>query len=267
MKIIHLTDPHLVPEGRDLWGTPSAERFSHCLEDVARWHGDADFCVISGDITNAGDPAAYAWVRERLEEFPLPTFLLIGNHDERDAFRTAFPNTPCDANGFVQYAHETDAGLFLFLDTKKQGPVSEGRYCAARRQWLSAQLAEADQRPVYIFMHHPPFDVGLAYVDRIKLEEPEAFAEVVLSSRSVRHIFFGHIHRATYVNWHGIPCTSLPSTNHQVPLTGGSVRSRYSREPPMVGIILLRDGQVTVHYDACLDRSEIAELVPPDGDT
>lgn len=255
MKIIHITDFHLSAPGERLWGLDPHERLSRCLDDIARWHGDAAFCVMSGDLTDKGDARAYDWLAERLEGFPLRTFLMVGNHDEREAFAQAFPQTERDPNGFVQSAHETPQGVFVFLDTLK-GPVSEGEYCAARRAWLAGELAAARNKPVWIFMHHPPFDVGLPYMDRIKLEEPEAFAEVISSHPDIRHIFFGHVHRAAFINWRGIPCTCLPGTNHQVPLKRESVGGTpYSVEPPMYGVVLIGEDQTTVHFEACLDRA------------
>lgn len=253
MKIVHITDFHLVAPGETLWGLDPHDRAGRCLDDIARWHGDAAFCVISGDLTNHGDPLAYGWIVERLKDFPLKTFLMVGNHDARAPFQQAFPETPRDENGFVQYAHRSDQGVFLFLDTLK-GPVSEGEYCAARRDWLAGQLKAAAGDPVWIFMHHPPFDIGLPFMDRIKLEEPEAFAEVLLGHDNIRHIFFGHVHRAAYINWRGIPCTCLPGTNHQIPLNRTSVGTPYSVEPPMYGVVLIEEGQTTVHFEACLDR-------------
>ena len=70
----------------------------------------------------------------------------------------------------------------------------------------------------------------------------------------VRHIFFGHVHRAAFIQWHGIPFTCLPAVNHQVPLNNGSVASRYSNEPVMYGVVHVTGDQTTVHFDACLDR-------------
>ena len=254
MKIIHITDLHLVAPGELLWGLNPHERADRCLKDIARWHGDADFCVISGDLTNEGDRQAYAWLVERLEDFPLKTFLMVGNHDSREEFTQAFPRTGRDENGFVQYVHQSDRGVFLFLDTLK-GPVPEGEYCAIRRDWLADQLQAAASDPVWIFMHHPPFDIGIPFMDRIKLEEPEAFAEVISSHGDIRHIFFGHVHRAAFVHWRGIPCTCLPATNHQVPLDRASVGTRFSVEPPMYGVVLIEQDHTRVHFDACLDRA------------
>ena len=253
VKFIHITDFHLTAPDAPLWGLDPHERAGRCLDDIARWHSDADFCVISGDLADKGERQAYGWLAGRLAQFPLRTFVVAGNHDERDAFCAAFPHLPRDEHGFLQYAHATPAGVFLFLDTLK-GPVSEGEYCQKRRDWLARQLEQAKDDPVWIVMHHPPFNVGIPYMDRIKLEEPDAFEATLRAHGDIRHIFFGHVHRAAFVNWGGIPCTCLPGTNHQVPLNRDSVGTPYSIEPPMYGVVQIEDGHTVVHFEACLDR-------------
>ena len=55
--------------------------------------------------------------------------------------------------------------------------------------------------------------------------------------------------------WRGIPCTCLPSTNHQIPLNPTSVGTRYSFEPAMYGVVLIEDEKTVVHFEACLDRA------------
>lgn len=59
MKFIHFTDLHLVPRGEKLWGFDPVARFEACLSDLAKFHADAEFCVISGDLTDRGDIASY----------------------------------------------------------------------------------------------------------------------------------------------------------------------------------------------------------------
>ena len=258
MKIVQISDPHLVAPGTLAWGMDPADRLSRCLDDVARWHGDAAFCVITGDLTDRGDAQAYRWLKTRLDTFPLRTVLLLGNHDEREVFCTTFPDVPRDAQGFVQQRIDSPNGVFLFLDTLKGGQVSEGQYCKARQDWLAAQLASTESKAVYIFMHHPPCDVGIPYMDRIKLDEAADFARIVTTAGHVRHIFFGHVHRPAYLHWNGIACTCLPGTNHQVPLNQESVGFKYSREPAMIAVIeILADG-LRVNFDACLDRTRVA---------
>ena len=259
MKLVHVTDLHLVAPFEELWGLKPFDRLDACLDDIEAHHGDARFCVISGDLADRGEAEAYRALKGRLERFPLETFLMIGNHDDRAAFIKAFPDRPRDDNGFVQFEHRTADGLFLFLDTLKPG-TSAGEYCGLRHAWLRDRLAAAAGAPVYIFMHHPPFDIEVPYLDRIKLEDPDAFTETI-SGADIRHIFFGHVHRPVYVNWNRIPCTALPAVSHQVPLARDSVGSRYSDEPPMYAVVDILPDRVVVNADCFLDRKDCT--MPP----
>lgn len=65
-------------------------------------------------------------------------------------------------------------------------------------------------------MHHPPFDIGIPSLDRIKLDGTEAFAAVLCESADIRHLFLGHVHRPVSGSWRGIPFSALPGTNHQI---------------------------------------------------
>jgi len=261
MKLIHITDFHLPSPGESLWGLDPFDRLGRCLDDIARWHGDAAFCVITGDMSDCGDPGAYDWLARRLEAFPLPTFMIPGNHDDREALKAAFPGLPQSEGGFIQFVQETEAGPFIFLDTCK-GPVSEGRLCAQRLDWLARALDDARGQDVRLFMHHPPFDVGIPYMDRIKLENPDDFVQMISRHDRIRHIFFGHVHRAAFIEWRGIPCTCLPGTSHQVPLKRESIDGvPYSVEPSMYAVVEISPSRTLVHFDAPLDRAPAD--VPP----
>lgn len=255
MKFIHLTDIHLMAPGVPLNGGDPAANLMRVLADIAEWHKDAEFCVISGDLADEGDPAAYGWLQEQLAAFPLPVFLMLGNHDVRQNFLDVFADHPRDGGGFVQHSHAAGGARFLFLDTLTGGPgVHDGELCAERLAWLEEELEAAGDAPVLLFLHHPPFDIGLPYVDEIKLRDPEAFHAALKKGRNIRHIFYGHIHRMTYVNWRGYSFTSLPSTNHQIPLVPERAGGDYSVEPMAYGVVQVSDDQVTVHFDAYLDR-------------
>jgi 3',5'-cyclic AMP phosphodiesterase CpdA len=224
------------------------------LDDIARHHADAAFCVISGDLANDRDPLAYRWLAARLRDFPLRAILMTGNHDERATMRAELAGLMDDGNGFVQGVLETAEGPFLFLDTHKDPTITSGEYCERRRAWLRARLNETRGRPVRIFMHHPPFDIGVPRMDRIRLEEAEAFG-ALLEGHDIRHIFFGHVHRPVYVNWRGIPCTALPGTAHQIPLDDAS--GAFTIEPAMYAVVLIEGDRTVVDMDAPLDRRPV----------
>ena len=194
MKIIQITDTHLVPPGERLHTLDPAEQLSRAVQDIAARHPDCDLAVITGDLCNDGDPEAYALLREILSPLPFPVRLMLGNHDARPAFRDAFPDHPCDAAGFVQSFLDTQHGRLLFLDSHEPGMIG-GRYCASRRAWLEAALAGAGDKPVTLFIHHPPVPDGIAHFENIRLHDTDAVLELLRDfGGGVRHIIFGHIH-------------------------------------------------------------------------
>lgn len=253
MKFIHVTDPHLTPAGEALHGMDTRGRFEAFLDDIARYHGDAELCVITGDLTENGDVATYEWLHDRLRRFPLHTRLLLGNCDSRANFLSVFPGA--DANGFVQSTLKLNGDLFVFLDTLGDANSAEGRFDAKRLGWLAEQLSGLAGATATLFMHHPPFDIGHTN-DAIKLANHVAFAKL-LDACAVSHIFFGHTHRPVSGVWRNIGFTGLPGLNFQIPLVSGSVNTELSEEPPIYGVVQLERDQITVNFDAFLDRKPL----------
>ncbi len=141
-KIIQITDLHLTKPGTRLWGIDPCSRLEACLNDLAQHHADADFCVISGDLTEAGDLEALRYLQKKLDNFPIDTHLMIGNHDNRERFLSTFPDQPTDGNGFIQYAIQTsfaDAAQIL-LDEGYKGPSTKNA-----PRWLLRILAIFDR--------------------------------------------------------------------------------------------------------------------------
>lgn len=254
MKFIQITDLHLGAPGTTVHGIDPQARLEACLADIARHHADAEFCVITGDLAEYGEQAAYETLHSLLQEFPVKTHLMIGNHDDRARFATVFPNKSRDANGFVQSMRRTAEGDFLFLDTVDAGH-SPGRYCARRLAWLEQRLAEADGRPVYLFLHHPPFDIGIPGLDGMRLLDADPLAGLLRETPGIRHVFFGHVHRPVWGTWQGVGFSAMRSLNHQVALDMSGPALVYSHESPAYAVVLIEDTRVVVHLNDYLDRS------------
>ena len=115
---------------------------------------------------------------------------MIGNHDVREQFLKAFPDHPVDKGGFIQHSHQTEWGVVLLIDTKRNGVgVHDGQLCQARLEWLRARLEDAKDRPVYVFMPYPLFDIGILYVDDIKLLDAEKFADTLSCAKNLKPFF------------------------------------------------------------------------------
>ena len=264
MKFIHLTDTHLVARGRPLHGLDPAARLDACVARIAERHGDAAFCILTGDLADGGDPAAYACAREALAALPMPVHAIPGNHDDRTAFVAAFPDTPRDRHGFVQHAFRHDGVTFVLLDTLEPSQGSGGAFCARRAEWLAERLADAGDGPVLLFMHHPPFDIGLPLLDAIGLADPAPFTDAVTAARNVQHLFFGHAHRPICGRWRGISFSTLYGTSHQTRLDfQGGERIAYTAEPPAYAVVLVDGEQITIHTDHFLEDDADIRGAPP----
>lgn len=257
MKFIQIADTHVVADG-GLHGLDPRARLEACIADINANHGDAELCVVTGDLTHSGDAGAYAVFRDCISKLTVPWRLMVGNHDDRETFRQAFPETPCDPNGFVQSSFDTSAGRFILLDTAEPG-VHWGSFCERRAEWLRQELEVAGERPVYLFMHHPPFDVGLPSIDRLRLREPRLLRTALEGQTSIRHLFLGHVHRPIAGSWNGIPYTALRGTNHQTALDFQAISPvPKSHEQPAYGIAFLNGDTVAFHLHDYLDRSWLA---------
>lgn len=265
MKFIHLTDSHVIGGGRLLYGTDPARRLRLAVDSINAEHPDAAFVVHTGDITEWGNPDDFEAFAAEIRRLEVPIHLVLGNHDDAEAFAAEFPTVSCNEDGFVQSAFDTDVGRFILLDSTRPGSDA-GAFCEDRCAWLRSEL-ESTQGPVLLFMHHPPFKVGIHAMDNIMLQDAEAFYAVIKPHKSrIRHLFFGHLHRAVFGNWRGISYSCMRGLNHQVALdlTGRSEWVQGSLEGPAYGVVLLDEDSVTVHMHEFADSSPRFALDVPD---
>lgn len=268
MKIIHITDPHVRPRGQTIYGVDSASRLTAVVEDINARHADADLVAITGDLTHHGEPEAYMRVREIIAHLRVPYRLMLGNHDLRANFRSAFPDHPVDDHGFVQCMIDAPGriGRLLFLDTHVEGRIG-GQMCEKRLAWLSARLAEAGERPVTIFQHHPPLPVSAPHFDTICMIEPEPYlATLKAHPGGVRHIFIGHIHiPLTGAFAGGLPFTAGRGCSHQMVLDFANPDAPWAAGVPNYNIVLLGEDDLFVHAFDMIDVERIGTAEAPKG--
>ena len=267
MKLIHITDTHLVAPGMQLYGLDPRARLDAAIADINRHHADAELAVVTGDLTHWGEVEAYLNFRECMQALRVPYVALVGNHDRRAACLDVLAAAP-RANGFVQGWRDVSGGRLLFLDTLDEASHA-GQLCERRLAWCARALAGTpSDRPVYLFMHHPPFEVGVHEMDCIALAERAAFADIVKAHTArIRHLFFGHVHRPISGNWMGIPFSTLRGTNHQVWFDlAPEAPHLASHEPPAYAVVLIGEQSVVVHTHDYLDTSPRFPFTSPDID-
>lgn len=253
MKIIQVTDLHLVTPGELLCGLDPLDRLQRCIDDINEHHADADMVIFTGDLSDAGRTDTYQTLAAELDRLVAPYHLMLGNHDDRDAFIKTFPSVVPE-EGFIQRVVDTAEGRVILLDTLQTGRV-EGRLDGGRLAWLKRQLNAAGNRPVYIFTHHPPFPIHMPHLDPIGLVDADELFALLQEHGKVRHIFAGHAHRPVAGSWRGIPISVLRGTNHQSALGFDPDNVPITHEPPVYGVIFIDRETVIVHSHDFLDTS------------
>lgn len=245
MKIIQVTDVHLGRRGELRYGADLHERLDRCIDHINARHGDAALCVFTGDLTDAGETQAYADLKAALDRLIVPYRLLPGNHDRRANLIAAFPENGTDENGFAQSVFDTPQGRLVFLDSLSEGRVT-GELCDGRLDWLDARLAEAAGRAAYLFLHHPPVELGLTLLDPLGLDQPQRLIDVLTRHGNVRYIFFGHVHRDIAGTVAGIPF-SVQRGLHARFMLDVAGDEMVEQAPPAYSIILVDGQRVVIH--------------------
>lgn len=213
--ILHLSDTHLVSSGGLLHGTVDADRhlrelFAGLAESSARPRA----IVFTGDLTDTGTPDAYARLREIVEPaaraLDAQVIWVMGNHDDRAAFRTALLDEAGAADGPVDRVFDVDGLRIIAIDSTVPGS-HHGEITAAQRDWLAEHLQTPAPGGTLLAMHHPPIPSPLELASMIELRDQHLLAEVVAGT-DVRGILAGHLHYSTHSTFAGVPVSVAAAT-------------------------------------------------------
>lgn len=250
LKAIWMSDPHFTNAG-DVLGHDPRIRLDMAVNHINANHSDAQFCVVSGDMVNRGTQEDYEALTKRLENLDIPLLPMVGNHDDRHLFRENFllPATAMDK--FIQFTLSTPDGLFVCLDTQKNGSDA-GELCAERLAWLQNVLENAGDTPVFIFMHHPPMTLGLPMQDTDRMIDGDVFLDLVSGYSCVKYLFIGHVHRPISGTIRGVPFSTMRSVLYQAPAPKPAWNwdtFKPSEEAPNLGVIMISDADVNLQYE------------------
>ena len=236
MLIAQITDFHVRAHGDE--GALGIDNNRNLLDAVTllnRLSPRPDVVLGTGDLTNHGRSEEYEALRDLLAPLEVPVYLIPGNHDMRERLRHAFDHHAYLMAGgeFIHYVVEDFPVRLIGLDTTI-ADQHNGELCRRRLDWLRARLEESSDRPTLVFMHHPPFESGIWWMDGIGLRDgADELRELLDQHRQVRRIVCGHLHRAVQSELGATPVSVCPSTCYQVYLdTIPESPPKFIAEPP-----------------------------------
>jgi len=241
--IAHLSDTHLTSAGVRYNGVLDADAALHralaVLADAIAGGRQLDAVVLSGDLTDTGDPDAYARLADALGSLagsgtgagrPIPIFA-TGNHDVRTEFHRKLLGRN-DTEPILQ-VHDVNGLRVIVLDSSIPG-AGHGRFTTTHLAELRAELATPAAAGSVVVLHHaplPPPSPLLSYF-ALQASARTALSEAIAGS-DVRLILAGHHHLAQSGMLGAVPVAVAGSTairtdplapaGHERTFAGGAV--------------------------------------------
>jgi 3',5'-cyclic-AMP phosphodiesterase len=235
MLICQISDLHVRAPGELAYRRVDTAAFvRRCVSHILAQRPLPDVVVVTGDLVDRGQPEEYEHLAALLAPLSMAIYVIPGNHDERNALRSAFPAHRYLRTGgeFLHYAVALGPICLIGLDTVVPGEGG-GLLCPDRLRWLEKQLDAHRDTPIVILMHHPPFLTGVSYMDRVGLQVAYPLEPIIRSHPMIEGILCGHLHRTIFRGFGGTIAATCPSPAHQVVLDFmPDAPSQFAMEPP-----------------------------------
>ncbi|NUN63309.1 metallophosphoesterase [Pseudanabaena biceps] len=201
---------------RTIWHHParfhlveySIPTFEEVLSQLATL--DLDFLLLSGDLTQHGEPENHQWLSQRLAQLPYPVYVIAGNHDvpRVETFDQFTPHyTQFGFKDGIQeplklyYECEVLPNVRLIgLNSNQfdQDDQQIGWMDEEQLDWLESVLSRQDYALNLVTIHHNVLEhmhdqSRNALGRRYMLGNPERLCEI-LQQANVKLVFTGHLH-------------------------------------------------------------------------
>ena len=166
-----------------------------------------DLLLATGDLSEDGSRASYQVLQEIFMPLGIPVLALPGNHDDPQLLADAFPGSPVDSIEASGHGPWQIIRLNSCLPGKPEGQLGENVLGE-----LEAFLANHEQCPCLIALHHQPITVSSPWIDKYKLMEADNFLQLIDHHPNVKAIAWGHVHQVFEADRHGIAMLGSPSS-------------------------------------------------------
>lgn len=264
LKFVVMSDLHLVREGETSMSLDTAARLEAAVACLNERYADADFVVIAGDLADEGEAAAYERLKAITAGITLPTYITLGNHDDRPTFLNVFGAHHADETGKINHVIDAKGYRVIVLDSSEPGRV-DGVLTAHQMDWLTTRLAEAADRPVIVVLHHNANALHIS-ADTIKIHDDAPFIAALKTHGDIRQVIAGHVHLTSTAIYHGLPFTTLAGGHYSVTFNADRPTEKFKSltGPGQMAVVLGTPHATTVLFEDFIDGNAVIGLHDPD---
>lgn len=206
-RVLQLTDPHLMANASgELLGVNTRSSLNAVIENVLETHGQPDLILATGDLAQDASREAYRVFGESLKVFSCKSAWLAGNHDDTDKLRQVAAQYQADHRSIVQGGWQ-----IILLDSSVPGKVL-GRLAQSELDFLEQMLTQHPELPALVTLHHHPVNIGSDWMEKIGLQNRDAFWEIIDRFPQVKIVLWGHVHQKHDLDRNGVRLLATPST-------------------------------------------------------
>ncbi len=176
-----------------------------------------DLVLHTGDIAQQGTAEDYTRVRSIFGGLRVPIYYVNGNHDKVE---NVYPGLLGQGTSNEPYDHifEVNGVLFVCVDSATNKDGTEYFLTDGQLAWLETHITAADDRPVVVGIHHPPYQIFHEAKDYFIIRNADAIHEVLRKAGpKLRGVFSGHVHVAMNHSREGVFYSIAPKAFSATP--------------------------------------------------
>ena len=268
-SFVHFTDTHIMVGERAADASMSAQldtakMLAQVIQAINTLDPKPAFAVVGGDLTSpdlldrskmwtADDyEPSYRLLKQLTAPLPCPVYMLMGNHDQREAFHRVMQTNASLPEAAHYYSFDHQGYHFIALDSLVPGEHG-GRIAAPQLSWLQADLAQHAEQPTIIFVHHHPWPIGMRVMDEMGLQNADDLEAALRRHQQVRWIICGHVHQDHHLERDGL--TQLTSAATCFQLSKASQTVKLLPGPPSFRLVRVKGRDLStrvihLHHDS-----------------
>ena len=195
-------------------GVKPADNFDEARRRILAAKTRTAGVIVAGDCAFLyGEKADYAVLADIIRpyrEAGVPFHMALGNHDNRENFFEAFPETRLASKAHNLGKHvsivKSPRVNFFLLDSLIKTYHTPGRLGKHQLQWLAKALDANADKPAIVVSHHDPH-----HRETTGLLDTEALYKLILPRKQVKAYVFGHTHQWSIDKIEGLHLVNLPT--------------------------------------------------------
>ena len=200
--------------------------------------------LLSGDIADHGLDAEYEQVAGLLADVAMPLVVCPGNHDVRARFVAHLG----ESETVLDIGDHRLVALNSLVTAPEGERIDHGALTDASLRRLEDTLSAG--RPTFVALHHPPVDLHVDLMDRIKLADAHRLEEVVRRHDNVIAILVGHAHAMTATTFAGVPVRVGGGLVSTIATDLEDLPTIDYGQPPTIALHILDRGHLVTHWRA-----------------